>query len=47
MGGFTPDGFSALFADGSVHYIKKSINPMVLKALFTKDGGEVVSSDSY
>ena len=32
--------------DGSVRYIKKSINPTVLKALITRDGGEVVSSDS-
>ncbi len=47
LGGFTPDGFNALFADGSVRYIKKSINPSVLKALITRDGGEVVSSDTY
>ena len=31
MGGYTPDGFNALFADGSVHYIRKSINPIVLE----------------
>jgi prepilin-type processing-associated H-X9-DG protein len=47
LGGFTPDGFNAAFCDGSVRYIKKSINPMTLKALITRDGGEVVSSDSY
>ena len=47
LGGFTPDGFNALFADGSVRYIMKSIDPTVLKALITRDGGEVVSSDTY
>jgi prepilin-type processing-associated H-X9-DG protein len=47
LGGFTPEGFNALFADGSVRYIKKSIHPTVLKALITRDGGEVISSDSY
>jgi hypothetical protein len=47
LGGFTPDGFNALFGDGSVRYIKKSINPMTLKCLITRDGGEVVSSDQF
>ena len=47
LGGFTPDGFNALFADGSVRYITKSIAPQVLKALITRAGGEVISSDSY
>ncbi len=47
LGGFTANGFNALFADGSVHFLKKSIQPHVLKALITRDGGEVVSSDSY
>jgi prepilin-type processing-associated H-X9-DG protein len=47
VGGFTEEGFNALFADGSVRYIKRSINPIVLKALITRDAGEVISSDSY
>ncbi|MFI5459683.1 MAG: M56 family metallopeptidase [Isosphaerales bacterium] len=47
LGGFTPDGFNACFADGSVRYLKKSINPIVLKALITRAGGEVISNDSY
>ncbi len=47
LGGFTPEGFDAVLADGAVRYIKKSINPMTLKALITRDGGEVISSDSY
>jgi prepilin-type processing-associated H-X9-DG protein len=47
LGGFTPDGFNALFADGSVRYIKKTVAPQVLKALITRDGGEVLSTDSF
>ena len=47
LGGFTPDGFNAAFADGSVRYIKKAIKPNVLKALITRDGGEVISLDSF
>lgn len=47
IGGFTPDGFNALFGDGSVRYIKKSVKPEVLKALITRSGGEVINSDSF
>jgi len=35
-------GFQAAFADGSVHFIAKTIAPATLKALFTRNGGEVV-----
>ncbi len=42
-----PGGFITLFADGSVHFIKRTIHPIVLKALITRAGGEVVSSDQY
>jgi prepilin-type processing-associated H-X9-DG protein len=47
LGGFTPDGFNTGFADGSVRYVKKSIAPVVLKALITRAGGEVISSDQF
>jgi prepilin-type processing-associated H-X9-DG protein len=47
LGGLSIGGFNALFADGSVRFIKDTINPIVLKALFTRDGGEVISSDSF
>ena len=51
----SPDGFggpyrggaSVAFADGSVRWVKDSIDPQVLKALGTPAGGESVSPDSY
>ncbi|APW61247.1 DUF1559 domain-containing protein [Paludisphaera borealis] len=42
-----PGGVNCLFADGSVRYIKDSIAWQVYWQLGTKEGGEVVSSDSY
>jgi prepilin-type N-terminal cleavage/methylation domain-containing protein/prepilin-type processing-associated H-X9-DG protein len=42
-----PGGVNVLFADGSVHFLKNQTNPRSLAALCTRDGGEVVSSDSY
>jgi hypothetical protein len=47
IGGLSQGGFNALFGDGSVRFIKSTVNPMTLKALFTRDGGEVISSDSF
>ena len=47
LGGLHPGGFNAVFADGSVRFIRSTVNPVVLRALFTRGGGEVVSSDSY
>ncbi len=42
-----PGGINTLFGDGSVHFMKNSINPQTWIALGTISGGEVVSSDSY
>jgi prepilin-type processing-associated H-X9-DG protein len=47
FGGFWPDGFNALFCDGSVRSLKNSIDPTVLGALLTRDGGEVISHDAF
>ena len=42
-----PGGVNVLFADGSVKFIKDSIAMNIWWALGTRNGGEVVSSDSY
>jgi prepilin-type processing-associated H-X9-DG protein len=42
-----PGGVNFLFADGSVHFMKSSINPIPYRALMTRNLGEIVSSDSY
>jgi prepilin-type N-terminal cleavage/methylation domain-containing protein/prepilin-type processing-associated H-X9-DG protein len=42
-----PGGVNVLFADGSVRFVKDSINRMTWWALGTKANGEVISSDSY
>jgi prepilin-type processing-associated H-X9-DG protein len=40
FGGQTPNGFNSLFADGSVRFISNKIDQKILKALFTRNGGE-------
>jgi prepilin-type processing-associated H-X9-DG protein len=47
FGGPSPGGANFLFMDGSVRFLKNSIDPHVLKSLGTPAGGETVSSDSY
>jgi len=42
-----PGGANVLMSDGSTRFIKDSINRTTWWSLGTKDGGEVVSSDSY
>jgi prepilin-type processing-associated H-X9-DG protein len=42
-----PGGANMLFADGSVHFLKSSINPTPWRALATRDFSEVISADSY
>jgi prepilin-type N-terminal cleavage/methylation domain-containing protein/prepilin-type processing-associated H-X9-DG protein len=42
-----PGGCNFAFADGSVRFIKDSVNMLTYQGLGTRNGGEVVSSDSY
>jgi prepilin-type N-terminal cleavage/methylation domain-containing protein/prepilin-type processing-associated H-X9-DG protein len=42
-----PGGVNVMFADGSVRFVKDSINPQTWMALGTKSNGEVITSDSY
>lgn len=42
-----PGGANFVFADGSVHFLKQSIAMTTYCALGSRNGGEVISSDSY
>ena len=41
------DGFTTLFADGTVRYLKKKMPETTLRKLITRDGGERISADEY
>ncbi|MDX2036689.1 MAG: DUF1559 domain-containing protein [Isosphaeraceae bacterium] len=42
-----PGGVNVSFADGSSRFVKSTVNPTVWRSLGSRNGGEVVSSDSY
>ncbi len=44
---FHPGGANMLFADGSVHFFKESMDPRVVVYMISRAGGEIVSSDQY
>jgi prepilin-type N-terminal cleavage/methylation domain-containing protein/prepilin-type processing-associated H-X9-DG protein len=44
---FHPDGANVAFVDGSVHFLRDTINIRVFARLVTIAGGEIVSADSY
>ncbi len=44
---FHPGGANAVFADGSVRFLRASINIRVLAGLITRAGGEVVSDGDF
>ncbi len=43
---YHPGGVNALFGDGSVRFVKTTINLAAFRAILTPNGGEVVSADS-
>jgi prepilin-type processing-associated H-X9-DG protein len=42
-----PGGVNMLFLDGSVKFLKNSVNPGTYGALGTMAGGEVLDASSY
>jgi prepilin-type processing-associated H-X9-DG protein len=42
-----PGGANVLAGDGSVRFIKDSVSLQAWRALDTRNGGEVLSSDQY
>ena len=44
---FHPGGVSVLMMDGSVKFVKNSINHAMWIAIATKDRGEIVSSNAF
>jgi prepilin-type processing-associated H-X9-DG protein len=44
---FHPGGANAVFADGSVHFLKERISIEVFARLVTRAGGEFVSADDF
>ena len=42
-----PGGVNTLFGDGAVKFVKDPVNLAIWRALGTRNGGEVVSSDSF
>ncbi|WP_152051487.1 DUF1559 domain-containing protein [Tautonia marina] len=47
IGSFHPGGVNMTFGDGSVRFIKDTINPYVWWSLQTIQGGEVISADQF
>jgi prepilin-type processing-associated H-X9-DG protein len=42
-----PGGCNVLMGDGSVRFVKSSVNMMIWWGVGTKSSGEVISADSY
>jgi prepilin-type N-terminal cleavage/methylation domain-containing protein/prepilin-type processing-associated H-X9-DG protein len=47
LSSFHPGGINVLMGDGSVRFLKDSVNPVVLRGLISLAGGEVLSADQY
>jgi prepilin-type N-terminal cleavage/methylation domain-containing protein/prepilin-type processing-associated H-X9-DG protein len=44
---YHPGGVNALFGDGSVRFVKDSVNLIAFRGILTLAGGDVVSADQY
>ena len=44
---FHPGGANFVFGDGSVRFLKQTMNPPTYQALSTRASGEIISSDAY
>ncbi|APW63703.1 ECF RNA polymerase sigma factor SigW [Paludisphaera borealis] len=44
LGGQFKDGFTAVTADGATRFVKRSIDPKILDAMITRNGGEIIDS---
>jgi prepilin-type N-terminal cleavage/methylation domain-containing protein/prepilin-type processing-associated H-X9-DG protein len=44
---FHPGGANALFADGSVHFLKDTSSVQLIATMVTRAGGEILSADQY
>jgi prepilin-type processing-associated H-X9-DG protein len=42
-----PGGANFVFADGSVRFLKSTINPIPWRAMATRNFGEIISADSF
>lgn len=47
LSSFHPGGANVTMCDGSVRFVKNSVNPQTLWALGSRSQGEVISADSY
>lgn len=46
VAGLYPNGFNVLFGDGSVRFLKDTIDLAIFKAMLTRNGGEVIAFDA-
>jgi prepilin-type processing-associated H-X9-DG protein len=47
LASFHPSGVNVLMGDGSVRFLKDTVNVVVLRGLVSLSGGEVISADQY
>jgi len=45
LGGQFKDGFVAVTTDGFTRFVKRSIDPKLLNAIITRNGGEIINSE--